>query len=87
MHFTIDSRPVLTPDIEELLADSGQDARSLGENTKFTARVSPDVPIPDRSTVDLVIDTTKLHFFDPETSDKIGATTIASRSEADPATV
>ncbi len=87
VHFTIDSRPVLTPDIVELLADSGQDARSLGDNTKFTARVSPDVPIPDGSTVALVIDTTKLHFFDPETSDKIGATTIASGPEPDSATI
>jgi|TARA_B100000315_G_scaffold260521_1_gene322563 multiple sugar transport system ATP-binding protein len=87
VHFVIDSRPVLTPDIEELLADSGQDSRSLGDNTKFTARVSPDIAVLDGSSVDLVIDTSKLHFFDPDTSDKIGATTFASGSEADSATI
>jgi multiple sugar transport system ATP-binding protein len=76
VHFMIDSEPVVTPDIEELLADSGQDASSLGDRTKFTARVSPDVPVPDGGIVDLVIDTEKLHFFDEDTSDKIGAKTL-----------
>jgi multiple sugar transport system ATP-binding protein len=76
VHFLIDSEPVVTPDIEELLADSGQDASSLGDRTKFTARVSPDVAVPDGGSVDLVIDTEKLHFFDEDTSDKIGAATL-----------
>lgn len=72
VHFMLDSSPVITPDIEELLADSGTDAASLGDQTKFTARVSADVPVPDGSDVDLVVDTGKLHFFDEDTSDKIG---------------
>jgi multiple sugar transport system ATP-binding protein len=74
VHFTLDSPPVVTPDIEELLADSGQSADSLGDTTKFTGRVSSDVDVPDESSVDLVIDTGKLHFFDIESSGKIGAT-------------
>ena len=74
VHFAIDSRPVLTPDIEELLADAGTDAGSLGDKTRFTARVSPDVSVPDGSVVDLAVDTSKLHFFDAATSDKIGGT-------------
>ncbi len=69
----LDSAPVVTPDIEELLADSGQDAESLGDSTKFTGRVSSDVDVPDGSSVDLVIDTAKLHFFDIESSGKIGS--------------
>ncbi len=72
VHFAIDSPPVVTPDIEELLADSGQDSSSLGDASKFTARVSSDIDVPDGSSVDLAIDTTKLHFFDIETSNKIG---------------
>jgi hypothetical protein len=63
---------VIPPDIEELLADSGTEPESLGDETRFTARVSPDVMVPDMSEVDLVIDTAKLHFFDLDTSDKIG---------------
>jgi hypothetical protein len=38
----------------------------------LTARVSPDVAVPDGSDVDLVLDTAKLHFFDVDTGDKIG---------------
>jgi multiple sugar transport system ATP-binding protein len=71
-HFMLDTPPVVTPDIEELLADSGTEASSLGGKSKFTARVNADVPVPDASDVDLVIETDKLHFFDLETSDKIG---------------
>ena len=74
VHFVLDTPPVITPDIEELLADSGTDPESLGNESKLTARVSADVSVPDGSEVDLVIDTTKLHFFDVETSDKIGFT-------------
>ena len=80
VHFVIDSRPVITPDIEELLADSGQTVDSLGDDTKFTARVSPDVDVPDGSSIDLVMDTAKLHFFDPDTSDKIGAAPVGKAS-------
>ena len=72
VHFYLDSPPVVTPDILELLADTGQTAASLGDQNRFTARVSPDVAVPDRSEVDLVIDTRKLHFFDIESGDKIG---------------
>jgi multiple sugar transport system ATP-binding protein len=79
LHFFIDSAPVLTPDIEELLADSGLDPDSLGDRTKFTARTTADVIVPDGATINLVVDTSKLHFFDILTSDKIGvsATYIA----------
>ncbi len=72
VHFELDAKPVITPDIEELLADSGTDAASLGATTRCTARVNPDVPVPDGSDVDLVIDTAKLHFFDIDSGDKIG---------------
>ena len=71
-HFSLDAPPVITPDIEELLVDSGTDPASLGDKSQFTARVSADVPVPDGSELDLVIDTSKLHFFDLDTSDKIG---------------
>ena len=77
VHFGLDEAPVITPDIEELLADSGTDPETLGHETRFTARVSPDVSVPDMSEVDLVIDTSKLHFFDIDSSDKIGYTAKA----------
>ncbi|MEN8041081.1 MAG: sn-glycerol-3-phosphate ABC transporter ATP-binding protein UgpC [Actinomycetota bacterium] len=75
VHFHIDSPPVITPDIEELLADSGQDAESLGDRTKFTGRVSSDAYVADGDEINLVVDTAKLHFFDIESGDKIGSVT------------
>jgi multiple sugar transport system ATP-binding protein len=77
IHHTFNLRPVITPDIEELLADTGQTANSLGDTTKFVARISSDVPISKKEPVDVVVDTAKLYFFDPQTGERIGA-----RSEA-----
>jgi multiple sugar transport system ATP-binding protein len=73
LHFTIHRSPVVTPDIEELLADTGRDASSLGDVTNFVARVSPDVNVRVGDTVDLIVDTAKLHFFDQTTGERIGA--------------
>ncbi|HSM44408.1 MAG TPA: sn-glycerol-3-phosphate ABC transporter ATP-binding protein UgpC [Acidimicrobiia bacterium] len=73
IHFTVNRSPVVTPDIEELLADTGRDSTSLGDSTNFIARVSPDINVKRGETVDLVVDTTKLHFFDQNTGERIGA--------------
>jgi multiple sugar transport system ATP-binding protein len=73
VHFTVNQPPVMTPDIEELLADTGQDASSLGDTTKFVARVSPDAEVSRDDEIDLVVDTAKLHFFDPTTGARVGS--------------
>ena len=73
VHFTVKRSPVITPDIEELLADSGRDSSSLGDETNFIARVSPDIDVSRGDTIDLVVDTSKLHFFDQDTGERIGA--------------
>jgi multiple sugar transport system ATP-binding protein len=72
IHFTIAERPVVTPDIEELLADSGQDASSLGNQTNFIARVSPDIRVKQGDRVQLTVDCEKLLFFDPKTGTRLG---------------
>jgi multiple sugar transport system ATP-binding protein len=73
VHFTINRPPVMTPDLEELLADSGQDPSSLGDTTNFIARVSPDAPVGKGDEIDLIVDTSKLHFFEPKSGMRIGA--------------
>jgi multiple sugar transport system ATP-binding protein len=73
VHFTVNRPPVVTPDIEELLADTGQDPSSLGDTTNFIARVSPDARVSRGDQIELIVDCAKLHFFDPKTGMRIGA--------------
>jgi multiple sugar transport system ATP-binding protein len=72
VHFSVDRAPVITPDIEELLADTDRDPSDLGDKTNFVARVSPDVNVKHGDRVDLVVDCAKLHFFDPGDGRRIG---------------
>ena len=71
IHFLKPSPPVITPDIRELLADQGTDPATLGNETKFTARVDPDFAPRNGEEAKLVIETGKLHFFDKETGEAI----------------
>ncbi|MCJ7779635.1 MAG: hypothetical protein MUQ27_02295, partial [Acidimicrobiia bacterium] len=74
-HFSLPEKPVLTADIEELAAAQGTDLSLRGNETDFAARVSPDVAVPNGSEIRLVLDTSKMHFFDPETNNRVGSTT------------
>jgi len=71
IHFLKPSPPVITPDIQELLADQGTDPSTLGSDTKFTARVDPDFCPRSGEDAKLVVETGKLHFFDPGTGEAI----------------
>ena len=71
VHFSVPVRPVVTADIEALLAEEGTDAGALGDETKFTARVNPDHAPRVGQSAELVVDTNKLHFFDQETGDTL----------------
>lgn len=73
VHFSGKRPPVITPDIEELLADTGETAESLGDTSHYIARVSPDATVARGDSVDMVVDTSKLHFFDGSTGRRIGA--------------
>ncbi len=67
VHFISPQRPVVTPDIRELLEDEGLDETSLGNETKMVARVNPDLAPKSGETIRLWVDTSKLHFFDLDT--------------------
>ena len=71
VHFAYDSRPVVTEDIRELLADEGADESTLGDTTRFVARINPDFAPALGDDIRLAVDTAKLHFFDPESSQAI----------------
>jgi multiple sugar transport system ATP-binding protein len=78
VHTTLDARPVVTPEIEELLADTGQTAESLGDSTEFVARINSDVRVTTGQALDVVVDTAKLYFFDPSSGDRVGAKATAT---------
>ena len=67
IHFFKDIKPVQTEAIEEILADEGEDISVLGTSTKFIARINPNATIEEGQNINLAIDPTKLHYFDPET--------------------
>ncbi len=67
VHFSKPAPPVITPDIRELLEDKGSDVSSLGDSTKFVARVNPDFAPRAGEGIRLVLDVSKLHFFDSHT--------------------
>jgi len=67
IHFYKDIRPVQTKAIEEILADEGEDISVLGSQTKFIARINPNSTVAEGSNINLCVDVSKLHYFDPET--------------------
>jgi multiple sugar transport system ATP-binding protein len=73
VHYQVDTPPVMTPDIEDLLADTGADIELLGDQTSFSSRVSSDVVAGPGDHINLVVDTSKMHFFDPGSGLRIGA--------------
>ena len=73
IHFTMNAPIAITEDMKELAKDAGTDARTLEERAKggkneFVATVDPRSKIKEGSQAELVVDTARLHFFDPETS-------------------
>jgi multiple sugar transport system ATP-binding protein len=81
--FLIDSPPVENKDTAALVADEDEDEAGipLAEGkTLWTARASARSRISAGSDVELSVDTSNLHFFDPESG-----LTIGSKGSADPA--
>ena len=67
VHFYKDIKPVQTEAIAEILADEGEDISVLGSETKFIARINPNSTVEEGQKINLALDPTKLHYFDPDT--------------------
>ncbi len=85
VHFTVQAPPVLTEDVRELATDVGADALAELEHTAktgsstFVAALNPRTRTKEGERLELVVDTRRLRFFDPETG--LG---IYSDGRADP---
>jgi multiple sugar transport system ATP-binding protein len=71
IHFTVDAPAVVTEDTKELAHDVGHDrleaVEQMGsDHSEFLARLSPRTTATQGQPIDLVVDVTRLHFFDPE---------------------
>ena len=71
IHFYKDINPVQTDAIEEILADEGEDLSVLGDNTKFIARINPNSSVVEGENIELKVDPSKLHFFEPDNGNVI----------------
>jgi multiple sugar transport system ATP-binding protein len=84
VHFGVEASAVVTEDTKELARDAGTDVLGTLEtpHTTVVARFSPRTRVKVGDTIDVHVDTTRLHFFDMETSQSIWG----SASAEEPAT-
>ena len=71
IHFSLDARPAITEDVRELAVDVGLEAldhveeRAQQGRAPVVARLSPRTAAQKGEPIELVVDTSRLHFFDP----------------------
>jgi multiple sugar transport system ATP-binding protein len=69
VHFTIAARAAVTEDVRELAADVGEEVQESAEpETTVVARFNSHSRVQEGETAEVAVDTSALHFFDPETS-------------------
>jgi multiple sugar transport system ATP-binding protein len=66
VHFIVDARPALTDDVRELAADVGGELPSVTHETTVVARFNARSRVREGEEADVAVDTSELHFFDPE---------------------
>jgi multiple sugar transport system ATP-binding protein len=73
VHFTVNAPIVMTEDTRELAVDVGAEhlealeERARASNSVFVAQLSPRTKVREGDKLEVVVDTNRLHFFDPET--------------------
>ena len=73
IHFMVNAPVVVTEDTKELASDAGSEAladlheRAKEQATRFVAQLDPKTRVREGDSIELVVDTDRFHFFDPET--------------------
>jgi ABC-type sugar transport system ATPase subunit len=85
VHFGVEASAVVTEDTKELARDAGTDVLGTLEtpHTTVVARFSPRTRVKVGDTIDVHVDTTRLHFFDMETSQSIWGSASAEEPAAE----
>jgi multiple sugar transport system ATP-binding protein len=74
IHFTINAPIVLTEHTKELAVDVGTEvledleAKASEATSRFVARLDPHTTVQEGDRIELAVDTSRLHFFDPESN-------------------
>jgi multiple sugar transport system ATP-binding protein len=72
VHFTIDAPQAMTEDVKELAVDVGAEAlehfeqQAQGGRSTMLARLNPRTTVRQGDPIELIVDTHRLHFFDPD---------------------
>ena len=67
VHLLLDAPQVVTEDTRLLAADTGVlDGRQRAEGTRFVASFAPRSRVRPGDQVEVVVDTGRMHFFDPQ---------------------
>jgi multiple sugar transport system ATP-binding protein len=68
VHLNVDARPALTDEVRELAEDAGGTAhREHSEGATIVGRFSARSRVREGDSLDVAVDTSELHFFDPHT--------------------
>jgi multiple sugar transport system ATP-binding protein len=73
IHFMVDAPIVLTEDTRELAHDVGAEAledltaQAESSKSRFVAQLDPRTRVKEGDQIELLVDTARFHFFDPET--------------------
>jgi multiple sugar transport system ATP-binding protein len=72
VYFAIESDRIESKDLEELAADSGAAEVPGSGTSQIVARLDAASEVERGSEAELWLDTTRLHFFDPQTGERLG---------------
>ena len=65
-HFRINAPQAITEDVKELAADVGQEVTEGRGESSVVARLNPRTRARQGEKIELIVDTARLHFFDPD---------------------